>query len=80
MKLPGFKPLLRVIREKCLDCVCGVVPEVKRCPSEDCPLWPYRMGKNPFKVRTPNDTAEKREGPDTFYWKRKTAQNEREEI
>jgi len=51
MKLPGYKPLLRVIREKCLDCVCGCAPLVKKCPCDDCPLYPFRMGKNPFFVR-----------------------------
>lgn len=59
MKLPGYKPLLRVIREKCLDCVCGNSAEVARCPCRDCPLYPYRMGRNPFiKYQTRKDTAE----------------------
>lgn len=38
---------LRAIRAKCLDCCCGQAPEVKLCPAEDCPLWAYRLGKNP---------------------------------
>lgn len=48
MKLPGYRPLRKVIRDKCLDCMCGHAPEVKMCPSQNCPLWPYRMGKNPY--------------------------------
>ena len=38
---------LRSIRAKCLDCVSQQPMEVRLCPSEDCPLWPYRMGHNP---------------------------------
>ena len=45
------KPLLKAIREKCLDC-CGHYPsEVRKCHITDCPLWPYRMRKNPFHTR-----------------------------
>lgn len=66
MKLPGFKPLLRVIREKCIDCMCGYVLEVKKCPSDDCPLWPYRMGHNPYKVKARKDTAEEAETENGF--------------
>lgn len=46
------KPILKVIREKCLDCCAGQHCEVRLCHIKDCPLWPYRMGKNPFHLRT----------------------------
>ena len=39
----------KVIREKCLDCCCGSIKEVKLCAAERCPLWPWRMGKNPYR-------------------------------
>ncbi len=42
------KPMLKVIREKCLDCCCEQPSEVRLCTCTDCSLWPYRMGKNPF--------------------------------
>lgn len=45
------KPLLKVIREKCLDCCAGQHCEVRKCHITDCALWPYRMGKNPFHKR-----------------------------
>ena len=45
------KRLLQVIREKCLDCCVGQHSEVRRCHITDCPLWPYRLGKNPFHRR-----------------------------
>lgn len=38
---------LKAIREKCIDCMEGFVREVPICPSKDCPLYPFRMGKNP---------------------------------
>lgn len=42
-------PLAQVIRKKCLDC-CGFhQSEVRKCVCTTCPLWPYRMGKNPFQ-------------------------------
>ena len=42
--------LLKTIRQKCLDCVCFQTKEVELCPSEHCALWPFRMGKDPFKT------------------------------
>lgn len=38
---------IKAIRAKCLDCCCGNVAEVRRCPVEKCALHPYRMGKRP---------------------------------
>ena len=42
--------LLKTIRKKCLDCVCFQAKEVELCPGNDCPLWPYRFAKDPFKT------------------------------
>lgn len=38
---------LKAIRKKCLDCCLSSVKEVKLCPCDDCPLYPFRFGKNP---------------------------------
>ena len=46
----GLNPL-KAIREKCLDCMCGSPVEVKRCVCDDCPLFPFRFGKNPFRKK-----------------------------
>ena len=35
----------KAIRLKCIDCCCGNMAEVRRCPSTSCPLWRYRMGR-----------------------------------
>jgi hypothetical protein len=41
-------PLLKIIRAKCLDCSHST-QEVRKCTcAKTCPLWPYRMRKNPF--------------------------------
>ena len=42
---------LKAIREKCLDCCCNQREEVKLCPVEKCPLWQFRFGKNPNRVK-----------------------------
>ncbi|MBM4302481.1 MAG: hypothetical protein FJ121_13335 [Deltaproteobacteria bacterium] len=40
---------VRAIREKCLTCA-GSKGGVRKCTAEDCPLYPYRMGKNPHRT------------------------------
>lgn len=40
---------LKAIRLKCIDCMCGQMYEVTKCPCEDCSLWQYRMGHNPSR-------------------------------
>ena len=46
---------IKAIRAKCLDCCCGQRDEVKLCPAKDCPLWPFRMGKNPNRSKNMTD-------------------------
>jgi hypothetical protein len=38
----------RAIRAKCIDCSGGNAAEARKCVVFRCPLWPFRMGKNPF--------------------------------
>ena len=42
---------IKAIRAKCMDCCYDQREEVKLCPAKDCPLWPFRLGKNPNRVR-----------------------------
>ncbi len=51
------QPILRAIREKCLECCCDQVAEVTRCQIVDCALWPYRMRTNPFSLNKGNAAA-----------------------
>jgi hypothetical protein len=41
-------PLL-AIRHHCVACSGGVHREVRECVIIDCPLYEYRMGKNPHR-------------------------------
>lgn len=47
----GKRSPIKVIREKCLDCCCGQRDEVKFCQVKECPLYPFRMGENPFRTK-----------------------------
>jgi hypothetical protein len=40
---------LKAIREKCKECSCGSLAEVRLCKLTDCALYPYRFGKKPRK-------------------------------
>ncbi|HBF36030.1 MAG TPA: hypothetical protein DDW50_01775 [Firmicutes bacterium] len=43
--------ILKAIRSKCLDCSGGQIDEVRECTIQNCTLYPYRMGRNPFSNR-----------------------------
>lgn len=38
------------IRQMCLQCMCGSAREVLLCGSGGCPLWPFRMGTDPWRA------------------------------
>ena len=38
---------IKAIRAKCLDCSGFQPSEVRNCYITECPIFPYRMGKNP---------------------------------
>ena len=50
---------VKVLRLKCLDCCCGSSKEVQLCPSLNCPSWPWRFGKNPYRKSRELSDAEK---------------------
>jgi hypothetical protein len=56
---------LKSIKEKCLDCCCFQITEVVKCTcsptsSHPCPLWNFRLGKNPF-MKGPKQTEEQKQ-------------------
>lgn len=59
---------MKAIRAKCLDCSAGSSNEVKLCQVTNCPLFPYRFGKNPNlqKERTPAQLEALRNGRVAF--------------
>src|SRR5208337_1121677 len=51
LEAEGHKPMppLAVMRAMCLD--CRPADEVLVCARPHCPLWPYRLGANPWRQR-----------------------------
>jgi hypothetical protein len=45
----GPRNPVKVIRAFCVECMAGNRAEVRRCTSVGCALWPYRMGRNPYR-------------------------------
>jgi hypothetical protein len=39
--------ILHTIRQKCIDCCCHQLAEIRRCSLTSCALWSYRMGIDP---------------------------------
>jgi len=50
-KIKKLMPLIKAIREKCLDCSANSSYEVKMCVCPDCPLYPYREGLNSHEAK-----------------------------
>jgi hypothetical protein len=51
---------LAALRERCLDCCSGSVHEVRLCVAVECPAWPFRLGRNPY--RAPPTEAQREAG------------------
>lgn len=52
-------PVLKAIRAKCLDCSGGTPSEVRDCLVWQCPLFPFRMGSNPWRVPVSDEHRER---------------------
>jgi len=48
---PTITSPIKAIRAKCLECSCGSQAEVRECVIPDCALYPFRMGRNPFRKK-----------------------------
>ena len=42
---------VKAIRAFCLQCTCEDKLWIRQCPSKDCPLHKYRMGRNPNRKK-----------------------------
>ena len=58
-EVPKQSPL-KAIRQYCFECSGENRAEVRRCSSHDCPLKPFRTGRNPF-LKKREMTPEQRE-------------------
>ena len=47
---------IKAIRAKCLDCCCDQTTEVRLCPCKECPLYPYRLGRDPVRLNRLTET------------------------
>ena len=51
---------LEAIKQHCIECCCGIRSEVLNCTVQNCALYPFRQGKNPFSKRGKNMTEEQK--------------------
>jgi hypothetical protein len=58
----GHQPMSaqEALRARCLDCCAGSPSEVRYCAAVECPSWPFRMGKSPW--RSPPSEARREAG------------------
>ena len=54
--------VLRAVHLKCYDCSAYNTLEIKECPVKECPLYPFRQGKNPFRKRELTDEQRQKIG------------------
>ena len=47
--------LIKAVRAKCLDCCGGNKSVIPVCGISNCPLYPFRLGKNPNRTRNMTD-------------------------
>lgn len=52
-KIKKMNKVLKAVRQRCLDCSAFNPYEVKMCPIENCPLYPYRFGTLSHKEKNP---------------------------
>lgn len=50
----------KAIRANCLECANGSAHEVRFCTDVICPLWPFRMGRNPWRPPLSEETRERK--------------------
>lgn len=50
---------LQAVRARCRDCCAGSAHEVRLCTAAACPLWPFRMGRNPWRAEPSPEQRER---------------------
>ena len=67
---------LKALRLRCIDCYGGSLKSVRGCTSTDCPSWPFRMGRNPW--RAPASEERKQRARDLAARRPRAAKNQRQ--
>lgn len=52
-------PVLKAIRAKCIDCSGGSRAEADACLVKTCALYPFRMGRNPWRAEMSDEARER---------------------
>jgi hypothetical protein len=60
-RMGGKRCSVKIMRQFCLECEGNSKAAVKECPTDDCLLHPFRLGKNPAlkgKGKSPTEMAQ----------------------
>jgi hypothetical protein len=41
---------IKAIKAKCMDCCCMSRSAVEQCGATECPLYEFKLGKNPYRT------------------------------
>lgn len=69
---------VRAIRGYCLSCCLEQASEVKMCAADECPLWEFRMGKNPYRAKPSEKKIEAARRAAAANFRRKTPEQNRD--
>ena len=69
ISLPKQKIPLKAIRMKCIECMGGDTAQackelIRDCPAPDCPLYDFRLGRNPYSKHRGNIKNLMRQAPE----------------
>jgi len=48
---------VKAIRDHCSECSTGAVSEIRNCVVKSCSLYPFRLGKNPYRSQNLSEEA-----------------------
>lgn len=65
---------MRAFRHFCLECMGGSPLLVRECDKGDCPIHPYRFGKNPNRKGASKEQMTAIRPPETLFSTDKSAQ------
>ncbi len=54
----GKRASVKLMRKFCLECMGGSREAVEECPTTDCLIYPYRLGKNPARAGIGKSTVQ----------------------
>ena len=66
---------VKAIRAFCIDCCGGSSNEVKLCTAPKCALYPFRLGKNPYRTKRVMTDEQRAEATERLAKARQKQQN-----